>query len=75
MQSDLRDVDAVDDDRPFSGFDDPEESEHQGRLAGAGPTDDSDFFAAGNLERDLTKNQIEALSVEYHKKYLWRKKK
>jgi hypothetical protein len=66
MQSDLWDVDPVDEDRSSGGFDDPEEAEHQRRFSGTGPTNNSDLFGSGNFERDLTQDQIETLPVKYN---------
>ncbi len=44
VESNLGDVDAVDEDGAFGGFHDPEESEHQRRLPCSCPSDDPDFL-------------------------------
>ena len=63
MQSDLGNVDAVDDDVARGRLDDPQQGQGEGRLPCSGPTHDPDLLSGFDTAGDLPEYEIEPISV------------
>ena len=60
MQTDVADLDAIQGDVSCSSLDDPEESQRQRRLAGAGAAHDANLLPSGDVGVDALQDQVEA---------------
>ena len=59
----MRNVAAVEHDFSVSGFEDAQEAQHDGRLAGTRSSDDSDLVAAGEGDIESSQHEVQVLAV------------
>lgn len=63
VEAQLRNVAAVEHDFSVSGFEDAQEAQHDGRLAGTRSSDDSDLVAAGEGDIESSQHEVQVLAV------------